>query len=223
MPEPPFLSTKGRKEAIDGWYTPRQVHLQLDLPSLTFHLELGTCNPSTPSHKIPATLPFFQLASPACHPASLPLLPTLWELNPSPPQPFVHLSTSLWQDALGCSTNLSSFCHACPFHLLAQTKHLAFSQRLKDLLQWRLPLPPHSAGVRKQLIFMQTRAAPPHVSVIYSPLKSILPLTTLHSTLSFLPGLHCQVHVSVCTSSSPTNLRTLSTHGRGLTFWPYRS
>lgn len=53
MPDPPFPSTKGRDEAIYEWYTPRQVSLQLDLPSLTFHVECGTCDPSTPSDKVP--------------------------------------------------------------------------------------------------------------------------------------------------------------------------
>ena len=39
MPDSSFPSTKGREEAIYVWYTPRQVSLQLDLPSLTFYLE----------------------------------------------------------------------------------------------------------------------------------------------------------------------------------------
>ena len=52
MPDPPFPIAKGKNGAIYEWYTPRQLSLQLDLPSLTFHVECGKCNPSTPSHKV---------------------------------------------------------------------------------------------------------------------------------------------------------------------------
>ena len=183
MPGPPFPSAKGREEAIDeGAHLGRWVcSWTCPLWHSTWNVAHVTLQPPLTSFQVRSALllffylhlqPVSQLPCFSCQLSGNKILP--------PPPTLCPSSTGLWQEALGGSSNLG-FSHACPFIPLPE-------QSIRDL--WgrtglHLLLPP-SAGMRKQLIILQTRAAPTlrlrHLfAFVYH----------LHSPLSLLPGLQC--------------------------------